>query len=39
MQPFIDAVKLVFRQEFAMVIHRAKKKYFPQIASWRDTLL
>jgi hypothetical protein len=36
-QPTLVAVQQVFKQEFAMVIHQAKSKYFPLIASWVDS--
>jgi hypothetical protein len=31
--------KQVFKQIFGMVIHRAKKKYFPAIVEWLELIV
>lgn len=37
-QPTIQSTKQTFIHEFAMVLHRAKKKYFPDIEAWLESV-
>jgi len=35
-QPSIPNCRAIFKKEFSLVIHRAKKKYFPLIEEWLE---
>lgn len=35
----LNECKAVFRKEFALLLHRAKQKYFPDIVLWLDAMI